>query len=297
MAFGGHAMGTKRQLIGPPATGLLDIYSGALFAFSTGRRLRDAYAGALFRVRRSSDNAEQDIGFNSGTGLVDTAALTSFVGANSGFIATLYDQSLNVRDAIQATAANQPAIVVAGVVQTMGTNARPAPLWDDTDDLMSTGTFTIGSDECLAYWACRNNSHATYGTIFQYGDGANGSGEFTVNSPEGDAIDAVGFYNNSASVTTRAIAAAPLTYLGRVRGKLTSGSTLRNIRVSKSAESTGTTTSAANYGTAKALRIGNRSDLITPYAGTIGELILFNTIARAATDGIDDNMMTFWGIT
>jgi hypothetical protein len=85
----------------------------ALGAWSL-RKTRAAYAGSCIRVRRSSDNAEQDIGFVGGT--LDAASLLAFTGANDGRIATWYDQSGNVRDLIQSTASNQPRIVAAGVM-------------------------------------------------------------------------------------------------------------------------------------------------------------------------------------
>jgi hypothetical protein len=69
-------------------------------------------------VRRSSDNAEQDIGFSGGT--LDTNALTSFVGSNDGYVVTWYDQSGNNRDATQSTQADQPKIVDQGSVTTDG---------------------------------------------------------------------------------------------------------------------------------------------------------------------------------
>lgn len=68
------------------------ISASAIAAFST-RKLRSAYAGSAIKVRRTSDNTTQDIGFSSDN--LDTAALASFVGANSGYIDTWYDQSGN----------------------------------------------------------------------------------------------------------------------------------------------------------------------------------------------------------
>jgi hypothetical protein len=58
---------------------LLDTYTGAAVAYSL-RQLRTAYTGAAIRVRRSSDNAEQDINFVSGD--LDTQSLLDFVGYN-----------------------------------------------------------------------------------------------------------------------------------------------------------------------------------------------------------------------
>jgi hypothetical protein len=97
-----------------PFVGLLDTYSGAAAAYSL-RKLRSAYAGSAIRVRRSSDNTEQDIGFDANDNL-DTSALTTFCGANNGFVTTWYDQSGNSRDATQTTAFNQPQIVSSGSI-------------------------------------------------------------------------------------------------------------------------------------------------------------------------------------
>lgn len=104
---------------------LLDEYPGADFAWSLARKLRTAYAGNCFRVRRSSDNSEQDIGFVSG--MMDQASLLSFVGASDGYIVTLYDQSGNGYDATQATALNQAQIVSAGSL--IQVNSKPAILF------------------------------------------------------------------------------------------------------------------------------------------------------------------------
>ena len=96
---------------------LLDNYPGAGAAYSV-RKLSSSYTGSALRVRRSSDNTEQDIGF---VGLdLDTSALSSFVGAGNGFVTKWYDQSGTVRDMIQAPAANQMRIVNAGVIETSG---------------------------------------------------------------------------------------------------------------------------------------------------------------------------------
>lgn len=74
------------------------------------------------RVRRSSDNTEQDFGF-SGVEL-DTAGILAFVGAGNGFVTRLYDQSSTPVDAWNTTAAEQPYIVEAGVLCTK--NGKPA---------------------------------------------------------------------------------------------------------------------------------------------------------------------------
>lgn len=57
-----------------------DLYPNAAVAYSL-RKLRSAYTGSAIRVRRSSDNTEQDFGFTS-TGELDTNAIETFVGYN-----------------------------------------------------------------------------------------------------------------------------------------------------------------------------------------------------------------------
>lgn len=98
---------------------LLDDYPNAAAAYSL-RKLRAAYTGSAIRVRRASDNAEQDIGFV--TNVLDTATLTTFCSGTNGFVKTWYDQSGNGRDATQTTAANQPQIVSSGSVLTLNGN-------------------------------------------------------------------------------------------------------------------------------------------------------------------------------
>lgn len=109
-------------VVSASATLLLDSVSGYTVVQALGhRKLRAAYAGSCIRVRRSSDNTEQDIGF-SGQNL-DTAALLAFAGSGDAAETTVYDQSGNARNWIQTTAGNQPLIVVAGVLNTK--NSKP----------------------------------------------------------------------------------------------------------------------------------------------------------------------------
>jgi hypothetical protein len=76
-------------------------------AFSV-RKVNDSYSGSCMRVRRSTDNAEQDIGFINGD--LDTSSISTFCGANIGYVVKWYDQSGNNNDKLNTTAANQPVI-------------------------------------------------------------------------------------------------------------------------------------------------------------------------------------------
>lgn len=95
---------------------LFDTYGGAVIGYSL-KKLSNSYSGNCIRVRRSSDNAEQNIGFVSN--ILDTVSLLAFCGAGNGFITTWYDQSGNNNNATQTTASLQPQIVSSGNIVTI----------------------------------------------------------------------------------------------------------------------------------------------------------------------------------
>jgi hypothetical protein len=124
----------------PPAALLLDTYTGASAAYSL-RQLRTAYSGSAIRVRRSSDNAEQDFGFVSND--LDTASLLTFCGVGNGFVTTWYDQSGNANDATQTTAANQPQIVSSGALLTV--NSKTCMSFDGSNDSFNLASTITGA--------------------------------------------------------------------------------------------------------------------------------------------------------
>jgi hypothetical protein len=89
------------------------------------RQLVSGYSGPLIRVRRSSDNTEQDIPIAAIGGGLDTAALLTFVGSNNAYVTKWYDQGTAIHDLAQATQTNQPRLVNAGVIDTDG-SGRPS---------------------------------------------------------------------------------------------------------------------------------------------------------------------------
>jgi len=109
------------------------------------RRLYCGYTGSAIRVRRSSDNAVQNIGFTV-NGDLDTVALKNFVTTGSGFVTTWYDQSGNAKHLSQATAGNQPQIMAAGAI--LRQNGRPTvkfTVGSNFSSLVFSGTVTTGS--------------------------------------------------------------------------------------------------------------------------------------------------------
>jgi len=121
----------------PPA----DIVTSPKVALGL-RRLSSSYTGSCLKVRRSSDSTTKDIGFTA-EGELDVEALLDFVGTGSGYIDTWYDQSGNGTNATQATVANQPTIVLNGVLKMV--NNRPAIYYDGSNDNMQFSR-TIADD-------------------------------------------------------------------------------------------------------------------------------------------------------
>jgi hypothetical protein len=68
---------TALETFATESSPVLDDYTGAAAAYSL-RKVRSAYTGSAVRVRRSSDDELQDIGFDA-NGDLDTTALTTFV--------------------------------------------------------------------------------------------------------------------------------------------------------------------------------------------------------------------------
>ena len=162
------------------ASNLLDSYSGAAAAYSL-RKIKSSYTGSAIRVRRSSDNAELNIGFDS-DGNLDTYALSAFVGSVSGFVTTWYDQSGNSKDVIQTTAIRQPHIVDTGVLLT--SNGKPGIKFmsDASGSYFLTGTVNrTNTNEAMSMYAVYRLLTITRQAQFGWGvtelePGANSSG-------------------------------------------------------------------------------------------------------------------------
>jgi len=109
VALGSFKTGSAQNLL--DLAGLSES-AATTVAYSV-RKLSTGYTGNCMQVRRSSDNAVQDIGFTAG-GELDITALQAFAGTGDAFVVTWYDQSGNAHHLTQAAEANQPRIVRAG---------------------------------------------------------------------------------------------------------------------------------------------------------------------------------------
>ena len=98
----------------------LDSYKDNLVLGFSYYKLLSSYKGNCVRVRRSSDNSEQDFGFVNN--YIDYTGILSFCNGGSGYVTTWYNQYANGNNAVQTSSGNQPSVVVSGVFQANGLN-------------------------------------------------------------------------------------------------------------------------------------------------------------------------------
>ena len=134
---------SKREEVTPSAS-ILDGYTDNLVGAFAPALLVPDYTGACMRVRRSGDNAEQDIGFD-GIDL-DRAAIASFCSPGDGFVVTWYNQDGSGNHLSQGTNSAQPKIYDASTGVELD-NAVETLRFDGTDDKfpIDTSNYDIGS--------------------------------------------------------------------------------------------------------------------------------------------------------
>jgi hypothetical protein len=249
-------------------TGLLDTYSGAAAAYSL-RLLDSTYTGDAIRVRRASDNTEQDIGFD-GNGDLDTSALATFCAGTNGFIRTWYDQSGNANHATQGTTANQPKIYdsVTGVILQ---NSLSALEFDGSNDEIPTGqnirVFTIFA----VATADDNTSNVIVGS-------ATDTNEFFRTE-----ADAARIQNNQGVTVSAVTTNQNLIY---ALNDLTS-----QIGVNGGSVATG----ATQNDSFDALTIGQKAGAFF-YYGRMQEIIIYDSDQSANRTGIETNINDYYSI-
>lgn len=136
------------QLMGFSRGGcILDTLSAVLpKAVYSLARLTASYSGKCINVRRDSDNSAIDIGFSGNQ--LDITTLIFFVGSANGYVTKWYNQGSAGANGnlIQSTAAAQPAIVLAGVLQSF--NNCPAVYFSQSStrqNMASSGNVTYNS--------------------------------------------------------------------------------------------------------------------------------------------------------
>jgi len=281
MAYNSVTGGTKPSSF----VGLLDDYPNAAAAYSL-RKLRTAYTGASIKIRRSSDNTEQDIGFVSNE--LDTSSLLTFVGAGGdGFVSVWYDQSGEGNDVTQASAATQPKIVSSGVVETLNNK----PTINASSSVLSSivTTFTDANGQLTTFGVLKPTS-ASNGVFISNRNSGTLLGNFpkittvttfqnlSFNSPSGFTQSQTSFTLNATNLVTCFRRTSNLqNYVNGVADSAVPSGTPLN----------GTTS----------LSIFSRNSTVTePFVGYGSEVIIYPTDKSTDRAGIETNINTHYTI-
>jgi Alpha-L-arabinofuranosidase B, catalytic len=273
---------------------ILNQVLGAAAAYSL-RQLSTTYTGPLIRVRRT-DNQELDI-YGTPAGL-DTASLLTFVGSGNGFVTVWYDQSGNNRHATQTTAANQPLIVLNGILQQ--DLSKPSITFTGTQSFVTTTT-------TAAFNFVHNGSPATITVVGRPGNINDPNAIYPILSNADLTSTNVGFtlayedrttapINNSVrTLIYRGVSSNPTvdyfpanTYTPNQVNTLTvqiDADSTDRVKIYRNFDpvvtSSGFTNAPSTANASLSLKIGNAATSF--YVGSLQEVIIFNTTANQTT--------------
>lgn len=276
----------NRRRVGPSAFALGGLAVSAAYGL---RRLRSEQNGALMRARRSSDNAESDIEATA-SGWLDTATLLAWSGSSSVYVRTLYDQSGRGLHVTQATAASQPRLINAGVLET-APNGRPWMRcatnqflrYDYTSGQLPAGG-SAGTLACVANLGAGDGINIING--LSYGSGSGGSRRLLMLS--------TGFPRMTNGANNLSTGAVWANTLRSAVGVFSFATEMRlwvdGATVANSALSTPTNTLAAS-----GLYIGNQDTASIP-ATFIAEAVVFGSaLSTEQVARLRSNHQSVWG--
>jgi len=271
-------------IFGAAFTGILDTYTGAKVAYSV-RRLRGGYTGALVRIRRSSDSAEKDFYPDTNNELSLTSedgagtSLTTWIGANSGYVVTWYDQSGNANNASRAVAADQPRIVNAGALEVDPNNSNVAIKFDGTSDLFDITNINLTQN---------------YYQHFVFNRASSGILSFGLAYTGGVPPAPVVWYSNDTiySTTTSTVAHdASQTQTGDfIHTSLRDGSNNVKMWLNGTAKTTQTNSGTTGYMNAVGLYSGGY------HSGYMQELIFWDTDQESNQSGIETDANAYFSV-
>ena len=243
------------------------------------RKVKSDYTGHAVRIRRTSDDIDADVAFDTNDTVSNDSIVTevisgnqstlqAFISGTNAAVAIWYDQSGNSKNATQTTDANQPLIAESGSLHT--DDGKPALKFDGTSHRLElSAKATIANTSIFS--AFRSNSNTQDSVLFHLAVDANnvvsiGFGDLSTRSELGSRLrvggsDVVQVGDNTFTSTSQSL-------LGYI-----ASSTAAKLFVD-STEETATVesrTSGANN------RIGARGNDAKFFNGDISEVILFDS--------------------
>lgn len=268
------------------ATPLLDTYTGAAAAYSL-RKLRTGETQAV-RVRRASDNTEQDIGFD-GSGGLDTTALASFCSGTDGFVVTWYDQSGNNNDATQSTTGSQ-AKIYDSATGVLLENSKPCMDFASSKfmALSSAAISDLSSTAASVFTVCTPPDTTTDGVAYTLTDTAATSNVLSLSFNRTTGVYVVTRYTPTAtrSGDTHGVNQSIFSFVS------TGASNATGYEDGTQATTTPTTSRGAFQ---NAIASNSATVAGSTFEGTIQELVIY--ASNPSRTGVESNLATFYGIT
>jgi hypothetical protein len=275
---------------------LLDIYPGAVAAYSLARRLGSKVTFA-FRANWSADAGQHDVQFLS-SGETDIASLQTAAGANTANAHTVLDQTGNARHLDQAAIAARPVVINAGTLQTCGT--RVAAIFDGGDALTTFdtapnfGTDTgLSGDAAYSVFIVHKKTTSTGGCLYGWGNtgtALNATGILDDNTniglhfAGGNAFNTTAFTNNTYFLTT----------IIKTAGAI--NATTAVYRNGSSVASAGHSTNTPTVAGAYPLALGQWANYASNrLIGAWQEMIIFAGDKSSDRAAIESNIRAFYG--
>lgn len=274
----------RGRAVAASCTYFLDSFPSASMVYSL-RKLSCNYSGNCIKIRRNSDNTEQDIGYVSN--YVDTASMKTFVGANSAYVVTFYDQSGNGYNATQSTSANQPRIMNAGAIEYQ--NSKVTMYFDGSNDWFVSSSVPLN----------------TYTTLFTVVKTTTGKPMFFEHSDNANAQDGFFFYgsNNSSWFFRRSASSHYANGTGSWLGSSMSVASLiyngsGTYYKNGSSQSNGSVTGSAlsNTSTTKDFFIFSRGGGSVFSDGYLSEFVLWSSDKSSDRTNIETNIKNFYSL-
>ncbi len=235
------------------------------------------------RVRRSSDDAEQDFTASE----INSGALVDFVGSgNDGFVDTWYDQSGNGNHAINDTDAEQPKIVSSGSLIADGID------FDGSDDTLTAASVSgFGATISMFEASIRDSGGAA---VLSMGSSAS-TGNTNFGIVEGASVTQASVRNTSSRTVNASVSGST-----RLGFAVTTGQTSTKVgalggTLVESTDDYGNDFTSGELNTIffGKLRVGSGSS----FNGHIKEALIYTTDQSSNRDAIEANIANYYNIT
>jgi len=262
---------------------LLDTYTGSTAAFSV-RKLSKDYTGYCMRVRRASDDAEADIGFDS-NGDLDTSAIATHCGASAGYCSVWYDMSGNGNNVTQSAEGSQPQIYNGTAVITE--NGKPAVDFDGTDDFFDIDNTGYDIGNLSSFFVAKSNNASASQDMGLSLSGSTGNKRWYAPYINGGNFN-FGYSSSTTAITTSADTNQHIF-------TAIAGTTLGSFEAFLDGSSLGTALRTTGVDTAQATGIAY---FFTGFYGEISvqEVIIWNADQSNNRTGIESDIDTYYTI-